>query len=705
MINRLPHTFDALLARFGRLTEIQQKALEPLLAGRNCVLVAATASGKTEAALAPMLERDKRRMLGESQRRRAIEARSLRFLYLVPTRALARDIGRRVEHPMAKLAVSFAVKTSDEAALRRDRPPEFLITTPESLDSLLANRPRSLKNVRTVVLDELHLYDYTPRGDQLRILLNRLRRVRRYAFERGDAADAEIQFCALSATMHEPVRVAARYFADPVLIHVAGGRAIDAELVPIETPDALLQFLNNRGRERGGKKILAFCARRAECEEWAYQLRGRTPFGEAVWAHHASLSGSVRRALEQRFAEASAALCFATSTLELGIDIGDVDLILLLDAPDNYSSFLQRIGRGNRRTARTAVSCFYRTRTERAVFEIFLRAARAATENDLRLAEELLRPDTGLEFCPSVVVQQLCSYLKQTRDGELDTEHAYQLFTTPHGEPLLEREQYEQIVEHLVSTNFFTPGRSRKLHPGAKWQELYERRTLYGNLSADWRAHITVIDDMTGRRVGSVESAAPMGETFLLGGMARRVVRRQGWKLSTRALSDECAQPRAPRYRQRWSRLSPALALALAAELAVPYPADSSAPLSLIIESASDEAKLNEEPRALLCHCAGEVYAAVLGELLEGTNRVRVLAHNDFYLELSGDVPETLRFTMPEILSVLNRHWRRFESAYDFGCFQSSLPHAVRRAGVVAAFDASRFHSLFAERRLASVLA
>lgn len=704
MMNRLPHTFDALLARFGRLTEIQQKAIEPLLAGRNCVLVAATASGKTEAALAPMLERDKRRMLGIAAPRRAVEAKSLRFLYLVPTRALARDIRRRVERPLAKLAISFAVKTSDEAALKTDRPPEFLITTPESLDSMLANRPRSLKSVRAVVLDELHLYDRTPRGDQLRILLNRLRRLRRYAFEKGDAVDAEIQFCALSATMYEPESVAARYFADSLLIHVAGQRAIDAELLSLETPDSLLQFLNGRAREGGGKKILAFCGRRAECEEWAYGLqRGLTPFGEAVWAHHASLSGSVRRALEQRFAETGAGLCFATSTLELGIDIGDVDLILLLGAPGNFGSFLQRIGRGNRRTARTRVACFHRTGTERATFQIFLRAARGETESDRRLAEELLRPDNGLEFYPSVVVQQLCSYLKQTRNGELDAEHAYQLFSTPHGEPLVEREQYEQIVEHLITARFFTPGRDRTLRPGAKWHELYERRTLYGNLSAVGRESVTVIDEMTGRRVGYLETAARVGESFLLGGCARRVVRREGWKLSARALSDEHADARAPRYRHRWSARSPALALALAAELDVPHAAGSAAPLPFIIESAGDEHETVDEPRVLLCHCAGEMYGAALGELLESITGVRVLEHNDFCLELSGELPERLRFGMAEILTLINRRWRRFESAFDFGCFQSSLPPAVRRLSVVAAFDAARFQSLFAGRQTTKI--
>src|SRR5215210_1481808 len=245
-------THLALLARFGHLTEVQARALAPLLAGRNCVLSAPTASGKTEAALAPMLERDLRQRSKENSRRTVKHTKTtrLRVLYVVPTRALSRDMARRLDGPLRKLAISMAVKTGDEPALNWLRPPEFLITTPESLDSLLANRPRLLCDVRAVVLDELHLYDDTPRGDQLRILLNRLRRIRTYACSRGDAATDEVQFCALSATMQDAVRLASRYFVNPVLIESEGRRSLDAELRPLTGPQSLRQLFGTL-RERG----------------------------------------------------------------------------------------------------------------------------------------------------------------------------------------------------------------------------------------------------------------------------------------------------------------------------------------------------------------------------------------------------------------------------------------------------------------------
>ncbi|MGI8884830.1 MAG: DEAD/DEAH box helicase, partial [Pyrinomonadaceae bacterium] len=273
-IELLPHTFDAFLSSFGRLTAIQELALEPLLNGENCVLAAATASGKTEAALAPILERyQKQRFKTNSPK----QTSTVKFLYLVPTRALARDIARRVEQPLSKLAIGLAVKTGDEPALKSSKPPEFLITTPESLDSLLANRPKMLRDVRAVILDELHLYDNTPRGDQLRILLNRLRRLRNYAFKQGDSANDDIQFCALSATMHNPLNVAANYFVNPVLIQTGGQRSIDAGIFAMNGLDSL-QELFATFKFRNVKKVLAFCQKRAECEEFVNLLHGTVPF-------------------------------------------------------------------------------------------------------------------------------------------------------------------------------------------------------------------------------------------------------------------------------------------------------------------------------------------------------------------------------------------------------------------------------------------
>ena len=673
--DQLPHTWDAFFARFGRFTDIQAQAIPPLLEGHNCVIVSATASGKTEAALAPLLELHKQHQPPKHK---------LLLLYLVPTRALARDLARRLAQPLEKLALSLRVKTGDEPALNTERPPTLLITTPESLDSLLTNAPRMLKDLRAVIIDELHIFDNTVRGDQLRILLNRLRRLKRYAFTRGDTASERLQYCALSATIHDPVTVAARYFNDAHVIQVAGQRAIDAALIELEDAATLIhQFAHLQ--KRGIKKVLAFCASRAECEEFAHCLKPNSPFGDNVFVHHASLAANVRRAVETNFTHANAALCFATSTLELGIDIGDVDLVVLIGAPREQDSFLQRIGRGNRRTARTAVLCCYRNSLERALFQVYLRAASEGIELDTT---------RHYFFRASVVIQQLCSYVKQNRLGELDPATAYELFATPNGEPLLPRADYDRILEHLIAQQFFVTGTSRALKPGAAWQELFEQRALYTNLADTSRRSVEIIEAETGRRLGEIERHLLPGEAMLFGGHAREATHQVGRKLMVRTIeADAEAQP--PRLFTPWRPLSPALARAVAAELGVPCATN---PDALAMTIDDDE----NDTTTWLFHCAGDAYGLLLGDLLTARYRARVEDYSEVCVTFSGTLPVgPTDFTEPQLHTLLRKRWRQLESWYALGRFQTLLPLDLRRAVVTEAFHLAGFVQTFHGRKLA----
>jgi ATP-dependent Lhr-like helicase len=684
----LPHTWDALFTRFGRFTEIQARAIDPLLAGQNCVLVSATASGKTEAALAPLLELYKRSSPQNS-------SPGLALLYLVPTRALARDLARRLEAPLDKLAVRMRVKTGDEPALDDGRPPALLLTTPESFDSLLANRPRLAKDIRAVVIDELHVFDGGVRGDQLRILLNRLRRIKSYAFGRGETIQERLQYCALSATIDDPTGVAGRYFRDPIAIEVPGQRTIEAEFIALDGVETLREFLATF-RARGVRKALAFCQRRAECEEWAHELGSDSPFGNHVYVHHASLAVNVRRHVERHFAINDAALCFATSTLELGIDIGDVDLIMMLGPPDNTSAFLQRIGRGNRRTARTSVVCFHRNARERALFRVFIRAAR----------EGHFEETGGERFRPSIVVQQLCSYIKQTQWREIDPDAAFGLFASPQGAPLLERRIYDLIINHLIAKHLFLPARGSALKPGPAWEELDEQRAIYTNLLDSRFGAVEVIDEMTGRKLGEVERGAAPGRTFLFHGRRREVTRRIGRKLFVRTPADEReTNAELPRLRTPWRPLSYALAQAMAAELGVPRARSADEIVVVREESEEDDIEGPEaEPGsdgAWIFHCAGDAWGIVLGDLLETKYRVRVEEEGELSLYIKGAWPSApLSFTAEEVRTHVRHRREQLESWLDPGRFQSMLPLEARRSAVIEAFDIDGFIRAFAGRRL-----
>jgi ATP-dependent Lhr-like helicase len=681
-MERLQHTWDALLSRFGRFTDIQSKAIDPLLAGQNCILVSATASGKTEAALAPLLERQ----ISIGNRQSAIGN-----LFIVPSRALTRDLARRLEQPLTKLALSLAIKTGDEPALKQNRSMDILLTTPESFDSLLANRPRMLRDVRAVILDEIHLYEDTPRGDQLRVLLNRLRRLRKFAYKQGDAKDYAIQFCALSATIDEPLDIASRYFENPVVIESKGQRAIDAELLFFDGA-AALRDLFFQFPLRGIRKVLAFCQSRAECEEFAYRFGQGTPFGERVYAHHANLAAKTRHTVEEKFTTLDAALCFATSTLELGIDIGDVDLIVLIGAPDSTASFLQRIGRGNRRTLRTRVVCFYRNEREHALFRVFLRQAR----------QQKSYPPVGaggtdktyVPFNPSVVVQQLFSYIKQTRTNEIEPNAAYELFTTPQGEPLLSKQHYDQIIEHLIAENYFAPSFGTLLKPSQKWEELYERREIYTNIGNDNQV-IEIIDEITGRRIGFLENKIPKGSTFLFGGKPRHAKHFKGRKIFV-ATSDDQLKTK-PRGFFSHRLLSPELVRELALELGVPLE-EKKLPLVFLNEP---QYETDETNRAMLFHCAGYAYGLVLGDLLEKRGDCVVEECDELSLTLSFTKPiAQLNFTEAEIIDCVQRRWRQFENWFTTGRWQRLLPSGVRAASTVTDFQVGKFNQTFSQAKV-----
>ena len=249
------------------------------------------------------------------------------------------------------------------------------------------------------------------------------------------------------------------------------------------------------------------------------------------------------------------------------------------------------------------------------------------------------------------------------------------------------------------------PARGSALRPGPQWHKLYEERALYSNLADSVCDAAIVVDDITGRRVGYLESVAPTGTTFILGGQARRVVWTQGRRMLAHAATDGEAKARAPRWRTLWRSLSPALTQALAQELGFPCAGPATA-LPVIVEQqeSADEfaAEAVVEGRILLFHCAGAVYGKLLGDLLETKHGVRVVECNEFLIEALGCLQETmLLFTEEETLALVGRRWRTFERAFALGRFQTQLPPAVRRKSVVAAFNVPDFQRRFAGCKLA----
>ncbi|HEU5149553.1 MAG TPA: DEAD/DEAH box helicase [Iamia sp.] len=323
----------------GRLKSVQEQAMAPVLAGTDVLIRAGTGSGKTEAAAAPLTER----YLDDLD-----AGETVVILYISPTRALANDLARRLEPVYENLGLDVGVRHGERKDLARASCPGVLITTPESLDVMTSVREPRLLGARAIVLDEIHLLANTQRGLQLGIALHRLELL----------VERRLQTVGLSATVADPLAVwhFFRPGTDPEVIDDADPPRTLIRRIRIDVTHAeLAERLARLGGET--EKVLVFVNSRRECDVLADAIRDGAGFGEAVFSHHSSLTKEARERVEHEFERSDRAVCVATSTLELGIDIGDVTLVVLYGAPADWQSFLQRCGRGNRRSQTVQALC------------------------------------------------------------------------------------------------------------------------------------------------------------------------------------------------------------------------------------------------------------------------------------------------------------------------------------------------------------
>lgn len=508
----IPHTWPLFFARHGRFTGVQEQAIPVIHAGRDTLVMAATASGKTEAVLAPLLERNWDYL--------RLEALSL--LYICPTRALVRDLYVRLQVALADSGILVMMKTGDTGPVPAQNPPAILITTPESTDVLLTRSPKLFISLRAVVLDEIHLFDNTPRGDQVRCLLARLERIHSYA--RPDSPP--VQRIALSATIPDPAGVAHHYLPVAEIILVPGRRPIAADIVPLYD----LQNLADTLAERATLKSLVFCNSRRMVEETAAYLRRHLSHHAEIFVHYGNLEANVRRQVETRFAEAAVAVCVSTSTLELGVDIGSVDEVVLLGAPPDVPAFMQRIGRGSRRAEETRVLCMPRSPGEWARFEALLALAggddTGVTEDD---------GGTGYGFRPGVLVQQIFSLIKQSPTGSIRRADVRRI-----APPEVSNQDIRAIFSHLVFDDYLQPARPGAWKPGAKLQELLDRHDIYTNIGLP--SNVTVaVDAYSGRELAQTDQRYPVGTVLLFGGQPMKVVWQEPFRFGLASAPGETA--------------------------------------------------------------------------------------------------------------------------------------------------------------------
>jgi ATP-dependent helicase Lhr and Lhr-like helicase len=351
----LPEPFARWFAARGWAPRAHQLALlAKAQAGRSVLLIAPTGGGKTLAGFLPTLVE-----LGTASSHTGLRSRGLHTLYISPLKALAVDIARNLETPVKEMALPIRVetRTGDTPASKRQRqrqlPPDILMTTPEQVALLLASAdaPFLFSGLRRVVLDELHALVTSKRGDLLSLGLARLARLA-----------PTLQSVGLSATVAEPDALRRYLVPQPRdserladLVTAADGAEPEvtmldtAERLPWSGHSALHALGEVYQLIKRHKTTLVFVNTRSQAEMLFHALWRINEDSLAIALHHGSLDVAQRRKVEDAMAKGRLRAIVCTSSLDLGVDWGDVDLVVNVGAPKGSSRLLQRIGRANHR--------------------------------------------------------------------------------------------------------------------------------------------------------------------------------------------------------------------------------------------------------------------------------------------------------------------------------------------------------------------
>ena len=550
--------------KFGTPTEPQEQGWPHILAGRTTLISAPTGSGKTLAAFLACIDRLVRKALsGELQDRTEV-------LYISPLKALGNDIQKNLEGPLGEILeragqrgllmpqIRTAVRTGDTLMQERRAmlkcPPHILVTTPESLYILLTaeSSRKILRDVETVIVDEIHAVADDKRGAHLTLSLERLEAL---------TCRPPVRI-GLSATQ-KPIEEVAHFLAgngrpDPVVVNIGHKRQLD---LAVEIPATLLgPVASNEMWEEiydrivqlseSHRSTLVFVNTRRLVERVAHHLAERIG-EENVGAHHGSLSRKLRLAAERKLKDGEIKILVATASLELGIDIGTVDLVIQISSPRSIAVALQRVGRsGHWRGAVPKGRFFVTTRDDLLECAALVRAIR---HGDL---DRLIIPDSPIDVLAQQIVAT-CAASSHVGTGALappverrstetmpssdpgwSEDDLFSLLKRAYPYRELSRELFDSIIEMLSEGIAARRGRyGAYLHHDRVNRKLRARRgarlaAITSGGAIPETALFTVVAQPEGVVVGTldedfaIESSA--GDIMLLGNTSWRIHRVEG---------------------------------------------------------------------------------------------------------------------------------------------------------------------------------
>ncbi len=525
----------------GVPTEVQVRAWPAIGAGGHVLVAAPTGSGKTLAAFLAAIDALVRRGLENDLPDETV------VLYVSPLRALSNDIQRNLQQPIAGIGEALTaagqqapeirawVRTGDTSSSERERmrkrPPHIVVTTPESLYVLLTSESgrRMLSTVRTVIVDEIHAVAGTKRGSHLALSLERL----------AGLTARPPQRIGLSATQKPVEAVAAFLTGGGECTVIDTGHVRERDLAIEVTGSPLTAVMANEVWEevydrlaalvREHRTTLIFANTRRVCERVARHLADR--LGEEwVTSHHGSLAREHRLEAEQRLKQGELRALVATASLELGIDIGEVDLVCQLGSPRSMSAFLQRVGRSGHGVGRVPKGRLFPLTRDDLVESTALMGAVQAGELD-----RLHIPEGPLDVLAQQIVAEVAGA------GETDEAELFERVRAAWPYHALTQESFDAVVQMLADG--YTTRRGRRgayLHRDRVSGRLRPRRNarlvaLTNGGAIPDHFDYDVILQPEEIRVGTVNEdfafESMPGDIFQLGNQAYRILKLATGKL------------------------------------------------------------------------------------------------------------------------------------------------------------------------------
>ncbi|MHA1627240.1 MAG: DEAD/DEAH box helicase [Candidatus Asgardarchaeia archaeon] len=504
------------ILKFSEFTEVQKEAIPIIARGKNVLIIAPTGSGKTEAAMLPIFDDIITKNLEDG----------IVVLYITPLRALNRDIFRRLLKLGEYLGIDVQLRHGDTPPYKRRlqtlSPPQVLITTPETLQAILSapKLRKHLSNLRYVIVDELHELICDKRGTQLSVALERAKKI----------AGRKLQRIGLSATIGEPKKVAnfLKGSDDEVyVVEVKGKKGMEMKVeYPKPSEDDIsnavelgvspiiastLRMIMDKVREERG--ILCFTNTRIAAELIGSRIKKilgeRSPY---IAVHHSSLSKNVRKEAEEAFKYGKLRGIISTSSLELGIDIGHVDLVIQVSSPREVTRMLQRAGRSGHRVDRPIRALVIAT----SVDDIFESSSIIERAMEGKL-ERISIPEKPLD----VLCHQIAGIVLEYK--MIDVREVFDLIKRAYPYRNLSFKEFKEIVE------FMNELRLIRVEGDALEVRRKTRIYYYDNLSTipDTKTY-DVFDTSSRSKIGSLD------EEFVVGNIepgSTFIIKGQGWRV------------------------------------------------------------------------------------------------------------------------------------------------------------------------------